>query len=93
MKLRYRHVTDDTQRLGMMTILGQYGQPQDYARGIRLIREAAEAADENAPQGTYVRSSSWNDFLIVANPPPGIRDVTCARIASSANSRNISTIQ
>ena len=40
----------------MMTILGQHGQMQDYTWGIRLIREAAETADENAPQGAYVRS-------------------------------------
>ncbi|KAF2641414.1 HCP-like protein [Massarina eburnea CBS 473.64] len=41
-------------RLGMMTLLGQHGQPQDYARGIQLIRQAAATADENAPQGAYV---------------------------------------
>ncbi|KAF2121732.1 hypothetical protein BDV96DRAFT_593713 [Lophiotrema nucula] len=41
-------------RLGMMTLLGQHGQPQDYARGIQLIRQAASTADENAPQGAYV---------------------------------------
>ncbi len=42
-------------RLGMMTLLGQHGQPLDYARGIQLIKFAAETADENAPQGAYVR--------------------------------------
>ncbi|KAF1977171.1 HCP-like protein [Bimuria novae-zelandiae CBS 107.79] len=41
-------------RLGMMTLLGQHGQPQDYARGIHLIKQAAATADENAPQGAYV---------------------------------------
>ncbi|KAI9685394.1 MAG: hypothetical protein M1822_004525 [Bathelium mastoideum] len=41
-------------RLGMMTLLGQHGQPQDYARGVQLIRQAAETADENFPQGAYV---------------------------------------
>ncbi|KAF2265316.1 HCP-like protein [Lojkania enalia] len=41
-------------RLGMMTLLGQHGQPQDYAKGIQLIRQAASTADENAPQGAYV---------------------------------------
>ncbi|EDU49181.1 chitin synthase regulator 3 [Pyrenophora tritici-repentis Pt-1C-BFP] len=41
-------------RLGMMTLLGQHGQPQDFARGIQLIRQAAATADENAPQGAYV---------------------------------------
>ena len=41
-------------RLGMMTLLGQHGQPQDYNRGIQLIQHAAETADENFPQGAYV---------------------------------------
>lgn len=41
-------------RLGMMTLLGQHGQPQDFARGIQLIKQAAATADENAPQGAYV---------------------------------------
>jgi TPR repeat protein len=41
-------------RLGMMTLLGQHGMPQDYQRGIDLVRLAAETADENAPQGAYV---------------------------------------
>lgn len=40
----------------MMTLLGQHGQQLDYRRGIDLIRRAAETADENAPQGAYVRS-------------------------------------
>ncbi|KAI9850633.1 MAG: hypothetical protein M1838_005347 [Thelocarpon superellum] len=41
-------------RLGMMTLLGQHGQPQDFAKGVHLIRYAAQHADENAPQGAYV---------------------------------------
>lgn len=41
-------------RLGMMTLMGQMGQPQDFAKGIRMLRIAAEHADENAPQGAYV---------------------------------------
>lgn len=41
-------------RLGMMTLLGQHGQQQDFARGIQLVRQAAVTADENAPQGAYV---------------------------------------
>lgn len=41
-------------RLGMMTLLGQHGQQQDFARGVQLIRQAAATADENAPQGAYV---------------------------------------
>ncbi|CCU75701.1 chitin synthase activator [Blumeria hordei DH14] len=41
-------------RLAMMNLLGQHGTPQDYGRGIDLVRFAAETADENAPQGAYV---------------------------------------
>lgn len=45
---------DLVQRMGMMMLLGQHGQMQDYERGIQSIRFAAETADENAPQGAYV---------------------------------------
>lgn len=41
-------------RVGMMTLRGQHGQQQDYTKGISLIRQSAECADENAPQGAYV---------------------------------------
>jgi TPR repeat protein len=41
-------------RLGMMALLGQHGQTQDYQLGINRIKFAAETADENAPQGAYV---------------------------------------
>ncbi|EXJ89730.1 hypothetical protein A1O3_02797 [Capronia epimyces CBS 606.96] len=41
-------------RLGMMTLLGQHGQVQDYERGTSLIYASAQTADENAPQGAYV---------------------------------------
>ena len=41
-------------RMGMMALLGQHSQPQDFAKGIRMISYAAETADENAPQGAYV---------------------------------------
>lgn len=50
-----RTVSNYRQRLGMMALLGQHGQSLDYERGIRLISFAAETADENAPQGAYVR--------------------------------------
>lgn len=46
--------TNSGKRLGMMTLLGQHGQPLDYERGIHLIKSAADTADENAPQGAYV---------------------------------------
>lgn len=42
------------ERLGMMILLGQHGQRQDYHRGIEYIRLAAQSCDQNAPQGAYV---------------------------------------
>lgn len=39
----------------MMALLSQHGQIQDFHRGIELIKFSADAADENAPQGAYVR--------------------------------------
>src|SRR5437667_919815 len=50
----------------MMTLLGQHGQRQDYARGIMLVRQAANTADENAPQAAYVYG------LMLARELPGI---------------------
>jgi hypothetical protein len=50
----------------MMTLLGQHGQKQDYARGVNFIRRAANDADENAPQGAYVFG------MLVARELPGI---------------------
>jgi TPR repeat protein len=41
-------------RLGMMTLRGQHGQQQDWTKGVALIRQSAETADENAAQGAYV---------------------------------------
>ena len=44
----------------MMTLLGQHGQRLDYERGIKLVSYSAQTADENAPQGAYVRLTlSW----------------------------------
>lgn len=41
-------------RLGMMSLLGQHGQRQDFRYGVDLISQAADTADEDAPQGAYV---------------------------------------
>ncbi|KAK1673097.1 hypothetical protein BDP55DRAFT_232233 [Colletotrichum godetiae] len=41
-------------RLGMMSLLGQHNHPKDYQRGLDLIKEAADASDEDAPQGSFV---------------------------------------
>jgi len=35
--------------------MGQNGEKQDAAKGIQMLKIAAERADENAPQGAYVR--------------------------------------
>jgi TPR repeat protein len=56
-------------RLGMMTLLGQHGQQQDFARGIQLIRQAAASADENAPQGAYVLGMLQSRELPQINVP------------------------
>ncbi|PHH64570.1 hypothetical protein CDD82_1755 [Ophiocordyceps australis] len=41
-------------RMGMMSLLGQHGEARDYPRGLERIQAAAEGADEDAPQGSYV---------------------------------------
>ncbi|KAI1120297.1 hypothetical protein F5Y10DRAFT_134628 [Nemania abortiva] len=41
-------------RLGMINLLGQRGMPKDMARGLDLIHQAADTADEDAPQGAFV---------------------------------------
>jgi TPR repeat protein len=41
-------------RLGMMYLMGQHGYPKDAERGVEMIQMAADAADEDAPQGAYV---------------------------------------
>ncbi|KAJ5358096.1 Chitin synthase activator (Chs3) [Penicillium brevicompactum] len=41
-------------RLGMMILLGQHGQRQDFNTGLEYIRLAAQSCDQNAPQGAYV---------------------------------------
>ncbi|KAG6016959.1 hypothetical protein E4U43_002654 [Claviceps pusilla] len=41
-------------RMGMMSLLGQHGEPKDYVRGLERIRSAADCSDEDAPQGAYV---------------------------------------
>jgi TPR repeat protein len=41
-------------RMGMMYLLGQKGQTQNVEQGLRLVKFAADHADENAPQGAFV---------------------------------------
>ncbi|MCJ1310052.1 hypothetical protein MMC25_003713 [Agyrium rufum] len=69
-------------RLGMMALLGQYGQLQDYAHGIDLIRFSAENADEDAPQGAYIYGMLLARELHEVNIPEQYlpQDLTAARI-------------
>ena len=41
-------------RIGMMNLLGQHGETKDYPRALERIQQAANGADEDAPQGAYV---------------------------------------
>lgn len=47
------------QRLGMMILLGQHGQRQDFNTGLEYIRLAAQSCDQNAPQGAYVSALQY----------------------------------
>ncbi|KAA6411615.1 MAG: chitin synthase activator (Chs3) [Lasallia pustulata] len=69
-------------RMGMMMLLGQHGQVQDYERGIQLIRFAAETADENAPQGAFVLGMLQAGELPQVEVPENFLqlDVNAARI-------------
>lgn len=53
-------------RLGMMYLMGQHGYQKDYQKGLGLIRIAADAADDDAPQGAYVYG------LLVARELPDV---------------------
>ncbi|KAK3994509.1 hypothetical protein QBC44DRAFT_322769 [Cladorrhinum sp. PSN332] len=41
-------------RLGMMHLMGQHGHQKDFLAGLEMIQQAADTADEDAPQGAYV---------------------------------------
>lgn len=41
-------------RLGMMHLMGQHGHQKDFLAGLEMIHQAADTADEDAPQGAYV---------------------------------------
>jgi TPR repeat protein len=69
-------------RLGMMVLLGQHGQTQDFQRGLSLIFAAAQKADENAPQGAYVLGMLQARELPQVNIPDLFlsKDINLARI-------------
>lgn len=61
-------------RLGMMTLRGQHGQPQDFLKGVELIKRSAQTADENAPQGAYVYGMLLAQELPQIQLPDGVLD-------------------
>ncbi|KAI0205987.1 hypothetical protein F4808DRAFT_187662 [Astrocystis sublimbata] len=68
-------------RLGMINLLGQRGMPKDMARGLDLIHQAAETADEDAPQGAFVYGMLIGRDLPDVNMPEEVLpyDVALAR--------------
>jgi hypothetical protein len=76
----------------MMTLLGQHGQQQDYNRGVQLIRQAALTADENAPQGAYVRLGKNQNAYEANSDVTGIRNVACTRAAPDSSTGNVPTL-
>ncbi|KAI0394458.1 hypothetical protein F5Y17DRAFT_253125 [Xylariaceae sp. FL0594] len=68
-------------RLGMINLLGQRGMPKDIARGLDLIHQAADTADEDAPQGAFVYGMLIGRDLPDVMVPEGVLtyDVDVAR--------------
>ncbi len=58
----------------MMILLGQHGQPLDYGKGIKLVSYSAQTADENAPQGAYVRRMTLH---AQSRSNPSFRSTAC----------------
>ncbi|BDD63248.1 hypothetical protein MAP00_008165 [Monascus purpureus] len=69
-------------RLGMMILLGQHGQRQDYHMGLDYIRVAAQTCDQNAPQGAYVYGMLLAGELPQVNVPESFLplDMNAARV-------------
>ncbi|PYH95218.1 chitin synthase activator [Aspergillus ellipticus CBS 707.79] len=69
-------------RLGMMILLGQHGQRQDYQMGLNYISLAAQSCDENAPQGAYVYGMLLARELPQVNVPENYLplDLNAARV-------------
>ncbi|KAL3470196.1 hypothetical protein BJX99DRAFT_55987 [Aspergillus californicus] len=69
-------------RLGMMILLGQHGQRQDYRTGLDYISHAAQSCDENAPQGAYVYGMLLARELPQVNVPETYLplDINAARV-------------
>ncbi|KAL4894342.1 hypothetical protein BDV59DRAFT_17204 [Aspergillus ambiguus] len=69
-------------RLGMMILLGQHGQRQDFQMGLDYIHLAAQSCDENAPQGAYVYGMLLARELPQVNVPESFLplDLNAARV-------------
>lgn len=59
-------------RMSMMSLLGQHGESKDYQVGLERIRAAADSADEDAPQGSYVYGMLLGRDLPDINVPDGL---------------------
>ncbi|CAJ2508851.1 Uu.00g138770.m01.CDS01 [Anthostomella pinea] len=68
-------------RLGMVNLLGQRGLPKDIPKGLDLIHQAADTADEDAPQGAFVYGMLIARDLPDVNIPEGMvsLDIAVAR--------------
>lgn len=69
-------------RMGMMSLLGQHGEHKDFRSGIDRILAAAEASDEDAPQGAFVYGMlAARDLPDIQVPDSILRqDLTTARM-------------
>ncbi|KAL5598516.1 uncharacterized protein BROUX77_006350 [Berkeleyomyces rouxiae] len=66
-------------RMGMMSLLGQHGQVMNYQRGIDLVNQAADTADEDAPQGAYILGMLIARELPDINLPESLLPIDYAR--------------
>ncbi|MCJ1388969.1 hypothetical protein MMC18_001821 [Xylographa bjoerkii] len=77
------HDSASNYRLGMMALLGQHGQPQNYQRGLEMIRFSAETADENAPQGAFV------SFILALSKCIGWAELTSTQVYGMLQAREL----
>ncbi|KAL1887953.1 hypothetical protein Cpir12675_006358 [Ceratocystis pirilliformis] len=68
-----------TYRMGMMSLLGQHGQVMNYQRGIDLVNQSADTADEDAPQGAYIFGMLIARELPDINLPESLLPIDYAR--------------
>lgn len=80
------------QRLGMMVLLGQHGQRMNYERGVQLISYSAQTADENAPQGAFVRQKVPRP-LAMTDFSTDLWHATSPRIGPNQSARAVLTFE